>query len=105
MLKSVNHYSEFILNHLSRAPLNLFTLLGETEIIHLGTEEILMMNIAMSSFEIQSFEEVMNTQLGGGRRIMKLGGGRMNTQLREWTEMPQEEKGSSDAEWIIKEKG
>ena len=63
-----------------------------------------MMNIAMSSSETWSFEGVMNTQLGGERRIMQLGDGRMNTQLGEWTEMPQEEKGSSGAEWIIKGK-
>ena len=54
-----------------------------------------MMNIAMSSSEIRNSEEVTNMQLGGGRKIM---------QLIEWTEMPQEEKGSSGAEWIIKEK-
>ena len=83
MLKSVNHCSEFILNHLSWGPLNPFTLLGETEIIHLGIEEILMMNIAMSSSEILSSEGRMNTQLGGGRRIMQLREERMNTQLRE----------------------
>ena len=65
MLKSVNHYSEFILSHPSRAPPSPFTLPKEIEIIHLGTEEILMMNITMSSFEIQSSEGVMNTQLGG----------------------------------------
>jgi len=63
-----------------------------------------MMNIAMSSSETRSFEGVMNTQLGGGKRIMQLGEGRMNTQLREWAEMPQEEKGSSGTERIIKEK-
>ena len=38
-----------------------------------------MMNIAMSSSETRSFEGVMNTQLGGGKRIMQLGEGRMNT--------------------------
>ena len=36
---------------------------------------------------------------------MQLGEGKMNTQLGEWTEMPQEEKGSSDVGWITKEKG
>ena len=64
-----------------------------------------MMNIAMSSSKILSSEGRMNTQLGGGRRIMQLGEGKMNTQLGEWTEMPQEEKGLSDIEWITKEKG
>ena len=64
-----------------------------------------MMNIAMSSSEIRSSEGVVNTHLGGGRKIMQLGEGRMNTQLGEWTEMPQEEKGLSDVEWITKEKG
>ena len=77
----------------SRAPLNLFTLLGETEIIHLGTEEILMMNIAMSSTGIQNSEGKMNTQLGGGRMSMQLGG---------WTEMPQEEMGLNDVGWTTK---
>ena len=94
MLQLVNHCSEFILNHLSRGLPDLFTLLGETEIIHLGTE-ILMMNIAMSSTGIRNSEERMNMQLGGGRMNMQLGG---------WTEVPQEEKGSNDVGWIAKGK-
>src|ERR1041384_2210269 len=93
MMKSVNHCSEFILNHLSLAPLNLFTLLGEIEIIHLGTEEILMMNITMSSTGIQNYEGRMNTQLGGGRMSMQLG---------EWTEIPQDEMGSNGVGWTTK---
>ena len=40
-----------------------------------------MMNIAMSSSETRSSEGVMSTQLGGGRRIMQLREGKMNTQL------------------------
>ena len=52
-----------------------------------------MMNIAMSSTGIQNSEGKMNTQLGGGRMSMQLGG---------WTEVPQEEKGSTDVELITK---
>ena len=63
-----------------------------------------MMNIAMSSSEIRSSEEVMNTQLGGETKTMQLGEGRSIMQLGDRTGMSQEEKGSSDAEWIIKEK-
>ena len=102
MLKSVNHYREFTLNHPSRAPPSLFTLPEETEIIHLGTGGILMMNIAMSSFVTRSFEEVMSMQLGGERKTMQLGEGKMIMQLGEWIEMPQGEKGSSGVERIIK---
>jgi len=95
MLKSVNHYSGFILNYLSRGLLNPFILLGESEIIRLGIQVILMMNIAMSSTGIQNSKGRMNTQLGGGRMSMQLG---------EWTEIPQEEMDSNDVGWITKER-
>ena len=36
---------------------------------------------------------------------MHLEEGRMNIQFEEWIMMFQEEKGSSDVEWIIKQKG
>src|SRR4051812_8705603 len=45
----------------------------------------------------------MNTQLGGEMKTMQLGGGRKTTQLGDRTMMSQEEKGLSDAEWIIKD--
>jgi len=102
-LKLVNHYSEFILSHPSRAPPRPFTLPEEIEIIRLGTEEILMTNITMSSFEIQSSEEVMNTQLGGETKTMWLGEGKRTMQLGDQTVMAQEEKGLSGAKWIIKD--
>ena len=63
MLKLVNHSNESTLSHPSRAPLSLFTLPKETEIIRLRIEEFLMTNITMRSFETQSSEEMMNTQL------------------------------------------
>ena len=64
-----------------------------------------MMNIAMSSSVTRSFEEVMNTQLGGERKTMQPGEGKMIMQLGEWIETPQGEKGSSGVERIIKENG
>ena len=93
MLKSVNHCSDFILNHLSRGPPNLFIPLGETEIIQLGTEKILAMNTAMSSTGIQNSEGKMNARLRGGR---------MSMQLRGWTKTSQEEMGLNDVGWTTK---
>ena len=86
MLKSLNHYREFILNHLSRGPPNLFIPLGETEITHLGTEKIFVRTTAMISTGIPN---------SGGKMSMQLGG---------WTEVPQEEKGSTDVDLITKGK-
>jgi hypothetical protein len=57
-----------------------------------------MTNIIMSSFATWSFEGVMNTQLGGGRKTMQLGGGRKIMQLGDQPEMFREEKDSSGAE-------
>src|SRR3954469_11056525 len=113
MLKLVNHYSEFTLSHPSRAPLSLSTLPEETETIHLGTEGIPMTNIVMRSFATRNSEEVMNMQLGGGRRTMQLGGGRRTMQLGggrrimqlgDQPEMFQEEKDLSGAKDTEKSK-
>ena len=61
-----------------------------------------MMNITMSSFEAQSSEEEMNTQLGGGMKTMQLGEEMKTMQLGDLTVMAQGEKGLSGAEWIIR---
>ena len=62
-----------------------------------------MTNTTMSSFEIQSFEEMMNIHLRGEMKTMQLGGGKKITQLGDQIVMSQEEKGLSDDERIIKD--